>query len=420
MLQHGNGSLRKGLGQTMAESPMKFVDLVELSGERLRERAWLERLFLPKVRDCFCLVACVNTTAIVSVGASSLTLSDGSSVVLPPAPGRALSVDNPQAQSFVGVLFFELSPQEPLQGIAKLLTLKTGPEPPGGGRNFFNAINAQFASGSVFRLQAAAHQTAAFLYSLVEESLGEAQENRGHVHIEKALGLMHLNADSTMSLRDISSSLRLSEAYFIRLFKKNMHMPPMKYFARLKSHNAALLLMQGLTVKEVAGRLGFYSEAHFSKQFKQYMGVPPKNYKLSATGGLRLQHSEPEKSIILISAAFSRYIDFVSEMVFFKDTAFVYRGCNAAFCRYVGKSKEEIFGHTDFTLFPRETAAFYREKDERIFATRQTITNEEWVSYPCGERKLVEVSKSPYFGPGGELLGMIGISRDITERAEQA
>jgi PAS domain S-box-containing protein len=399
---------------------MKLVDLVEFNSSRLRESAWLERLSLPKVRNCFCLMACVAATATVSAEENSLTLFDGSSVVLPPALSRSLYVKTPLPQSFVGALFFEISPQDQLHGIAKLLALKVGPEPPGGTRHFFNAIYAQLVSGSAFTLQAAAHQASAFLYTLAEETLGDIQENQKHAHIEKALELMHLNSNSTMSLRNISSSLRLSEAYFVRLFKKSMYMPPMKYFTRLKIHNAALLLMQGLTVKEVAERLGFYSESHFSKQFKRYMGVPPKNYKVDAAEALQPGEGGPEKSIILPSATLPRYIDSVCDMVFIKDTAFIYRGCNTAFCRYVGKDKKEIFGHTDFTLFSEETAAFYREKDERIFATRRSIANEEWITYPSGERKLVEVLKSPYFDPNGELLGIIGISRDITGRSEQA
>ena len=42
--------------------------------------------------------------------------------------------------------------------------------------------------------------------------------------------------------------------------------------------------------------------------------------------------------------------------------------------------------------------------------------NEEWVTYPDGRRALLDTLKTPFYGPDGENLGLVGISRDITEQ----
>jgi PAS domain S-box-containing protein len=42
--------------------------------------------------------------------------------------------------------------------------------------------------------------------------------------------------------------------------------------------------------------------------------------------------------------------------------------------------------------------------------------NEEWISYPDGSKVLVETLKSPFFEKEGDVLGVIGIARDITDR----
>ncbi len=41
---------------------------------------------------------------------------------------------------------------------------------------------------------------------------------------------------------------------------------------------------------------------------------------------------------------------------------------------------------------------------------------DEWISYPDGRRTLQDILKTPYYGPSGELVGILGISRDITAR----
>ena len=42
--------------------------------------------------------------------------------------------------------------------------------------------------------------------------------------------------------------------------------------------------------------------------------------------------------------------------------------------------------------------------------------NEEWVVYPDGKNILLDTLKTPFWGPNKELIGILGISRNITER----
>ena len=109
-------------------------------------------------------------------------------------------------------------------------------------------------------------------------------------------------------------------------------------------------------------------------------------------------------------------LDSVPDLVFFKDREGVYRGCNLAFAEFVGCPREEIVGRTDHNLFGREVAESFREHDELMLRELRPRHNEEWISYPDGRRTLVETLKTPYHGPSGEVRGILGISRDITDR----
>lgn len=111
-----------------------------------------------------------------------------------------------------------------------------------------------------------------------------------------------------------------------------------------------------------------------------------------------------------------RIIDSIPDLIFFKDPDSVYIGCNRAFENYFGHREAEIVGKTDFDFVDRETALFFREQDQAVLTGGRARTNEEWITYPDGRRAELETLKTPYYDDQDQLLGLIGISRDITER----
>ena len=111
-------------------------------------------------------------------------------------------------------------------------------------------------------------------------------------------------------------------------------------------------------------------------------------------------------------------IDSIPDLIFYKDLKGVYLGCNPAFGKFVGFHRQDVVEKTDYDLFSREMADFFREQDRLMLSSGRPRNNEEWVDYPDGRRVLLETLRTPYFGPYGEILGLVGISRDVTERKE--
>lgn len=109
----------------------------------------------------------------------------------------------------------------------------------------------------------------------------------------------------------------------------------------------------------------------------------------------------------------------IPDVVFFKDVDGVYLGGNRAWLELIGKSDigpEGMLGKTDFDLFPKEVAEGFREMDREMLSQGRTTRNDEWVTYPDGTRVLLETIKTPLIDDNGELLGVLGISRDVTSR----
>jgi len=97
-----------------------------------------------------------------------------------------------------------------------------------------------------------------------------------------------------------------------------------------------------------------------------------------------------------------------------KDTAFIYRFANAAFCEWVRRPSHEIVGHTDFDLYPPDRASQYRSRDESALATRLSLTHAEGVEDPSGKR-WHRVTRCPLLDNTGAVIALIEHARDITE-----
>lgn len=126
---------------------------------------------------------------------------------------------------------------------------------------------------------------------------------------------------------------------------------------------------------------------------------------------IKIANEDTSKQKVLLDSL----INSIPDLIFYKDKQSVYIGGNKAFEEYAGRSMKDIIGKTDFDMFPKETAEFFREKDRKILEEIRALSNEEWIEYPDGRRVLLDTLKTPYYSPNGTVLGLIGVSRDITK-----
>jgi len=109
-------------------------------------------------------------------------------------------------------------------------------------------------------------------------------------------------------------------------------------------------------------------------------------------------------------------IDSASDLIFVKDRDSVYLGCNKASEAFLGIPEAEQVGKTDFDFFDPERARGIRDNDREVLQEGKPFRIEEWLTSRDGDRVLLDTLKAPYYGPDGEVLGLVGICRDITER----
>ncbi len=109
----------------------------------------------------------------------------------------------------------------------------------------------------------------------------------------------------------------------------------------------------------------------------------------------------------------------VPQSIFWKDCNSVYLGGNAVFARWSGLAKpEDVVGMTDDDLPTGSNQAEARRRVDRAVIERATTLPPiiDQVTWPDGREGWVETTKIPLIGESGEVLGLLGVSEDVTER----
>jgi PAS domain S-box-containing protein len=104
-----------------------------------------------------------------------------------------------------------------------------------------------------------------------------------------------------------------------------------------------------------------------------------------------------------------------TDAIFVKDLSGRYLMINPAGAKFLGKPAEEIVGRDDTELFSPDTSPMIMEGDRRVMASGRTQTYEV-IGTAAGKTRTYLSTKGPYRDPQGNVIGLIGISRDITER----
>jgi PAS domain S-box-containing protein len=114
-------------------------------------------------------------------------------------------------------------------------------------------------------------------------------------------------------------------------------------------------------------------------------------------------------------------VEGTSDAVFIKDKDGRYVLANRSTARFVGKRIEEIQGNDDTALFPPEQARAVMERDHQIMTGGENSIQEQQLTTADGVLRTFLSTKGPLLDSNGNIIGMFGISRDITDfrRAEQ-
>jgi PAS domain S-box-containing protein len=109
-------------------------------------------------------------------------------------------------------------------------------------------------------------------------------------------------------------------------------------------------------------------------------------------------------------------MDNVPDPVYFKDDQNRFILVNKAKAAHSNVTPEEMIGKTDFDFLPREQAQRIVDDENAIMRSGQVIINKlEHLGSDDGLEPWVSVTKIPRYNEEGDIIGTMGVSRDVTD-----
>ncbi len=124
-----------------------------------------------------------------------------------------------------------------------------------------------------------------------------------------------------------------------------------------------------------------------------------------------------EAALVQSEGQLRTLVNTIPDLIWLKDEAGVYLSFNKTFECFFGAKESDIIGRTDYDFVNKALADFFRDHDRKAMAAGRPSMNEEELTFADnGYHGLFETIKTPMHDAGGNLIGVLGIARDISER----
>ncbi len=175
------------------------------------------------------------------------------------------------------------------------------------------------------------------------------------------------------------------------------------------------------TGKSILKREEYYFDSEGKKHWLHTSKLPLKDNNGNIIGlvgvgrditEMKLAQEELQKERILLRTL----IDNIPDAVYVKDSEYRKTIANLADVRNTGmKCESNVIGKTDFDLFPKEIAeGFYADDESVMKSGKPVLHREEFFIDSDGVKHWLYTSKLPLRDEEGNIVGLIGIGRDIT------
>ncbi|MDP2301751.1 MAG: PAS domain-containing sensor histidine kinase [Ignavibacteria bacterium] len=141
---------------------------------------------------------------------------------------------------------------------------------------------------------------------------------------------------------------------------------------------------------------------------------------ISTTMLNEMTNAQTSERIIIENNFFRTLIDQLPDRIFCKDKECRFLINNKAHLKALGnKTQQEVIGKTDFDFRPKEVAAKFYNDDMIVIQTGKSFEDiEELTVDNNGNESWRLVTKAPLFDLENNVIGLTGISRDITQRKQ--
>jgi diguanylate cyclase (GGDEF)-like protein/PAS domain S-box-containing protein len=191
---------------------------------------------------------------------------------------------------------------------------------------------------------------------------------------------------------------------------------PDEIVEKLKAENDAILQSRKKISREEWNPEGTRCYERFMEPV-----IDPAGNTIGMTGFSRdiTDRKKLELEILSQKAFLQQMLNSIPDLIFYKDTNYVYLGANKAFAEnFLGVRQEDIPGKTDYDFCDNQIVELLRQLDRDVLETGLSKSTEENIRMANGRTITVETQKAPFYDDNGNISGFIGVSRDVTGRRQ--
>jgi PAS domain S-box-containing protein len=104
-----------------------------------------------------------------------------------------------------------------------------------------------------------------------------------------------------------------------------------------------------------------------------------------------------------------------NDMMALLDNNYTFLAANSAYYEALGKTKDEVIGHTAIEIFNDEFFETVMKANFDLCLTGEEVRYQDWFDLAAFGRRYMDVAYSPYVSENKEVKGVVVIRRDITQ-----
>jgi len=133
--------------------------------------------------------------------------------------------------------------------------------------------------------------------------------------------------------------------------------------------------------------------------------------------GVAIARRESEEALVQERNMLRTLIDIIPDSIYVKDAQSRFTEANMAVTRFMGaETRDQVIGKSDFDFYPDQVTKEFYGDEQQIVKTGQPIFNKEEPNKTAkGELRWILTSKVPLRDNRGQIVGVVGIGRDITD-----
>ena len=257
-----------------------------------------------------------------------------------------------------------------------------------------------------------------------EHDEGKSVHPVAHAGVEEGyLQTANINwGDTERGRGPVGTAIRTARPVIARNIQTEPNLVPWREDARKRGY-ASLISLPILLGDQVLGTLSIYSEeadafdsaeVQLLKQLSDDLA-----YGIQALR-TRAERQRGEEALSREHNLLRALIDNLPDYVYVKDTEGRFLIANTGLARLIGAAQgQDLQGKTAADIFPKELGEMYHSAGLEVIRSGQPMINHEETTIDIdGDMRWVLTTNVPFRDNLGKIVGLVGISRDITERKQ--